>query len=63
MSLARLRHSKIFTIKKRLSAESLDRRFGEGEVECSSLGALRSVESGSVLSLLSEEAGVRGGVR
>lgn len=52
-----------FTIKKRLSAESLERRFFWKEEGCSSLGGLRSVESGSVLSLLSDEAGVRGGVR
>jgi hypothetical protein len=56
-----MRYSKKFTIKKRLSAASLERRFWEED--CPSLGGLRSVESGSVLSLLSDEAGVRGGVR
>lgn len=63
VSVAHMRQSAIFTIKKRLSVESLARRFCGGEVECSSAGGVRSVESGSVLSLLREEAGVRGGVR
>lgn len=48
-----------FTMRKRLSTESLESMEGEWP----SLGGPRSVESGSVLSLLSEEAGVRGGVR
>ena len=48
-------------MRKRLSTESVERKFWEGD--CPSLGGLRSVESGSVLSLLRDEAGVRGGVR